>query len=51
MCGGGVGMCQDGGDAWICVKVVWGCVKMVEMHGYVWRWCGDVSRWWRCMDM
>ena len=35
MCGGGVGMCRDGGDAWICVEVVWGCVKMVEMHGYV----------------
>ena len=35
MCEGGVGMCRDGEDAWICVKVVWGCVKMVEMHGYV----------------
>ena len=48
---GGVGMCRDDGDAWICVEVVWGCVEMVEMHGYVWRWCGDVSRGWRCVDM
>ena len=38
-----VGMCGDGGDAWICVEVVWGCVEMVEMHGYVWRWCGCVE--------
>ena len=37
MCGGGVGMCRDGGDAWICVEVVWGCVEIVDMHGYVWR--------------
>ena len=43
-----VGMCGDGGDAWICVEVVWGCVEMCGDGGDAWI-CVEVV--WGCVEM